>query len=45
MKKGNLIFIVGGLGLLYYFFMRNKKTTTILPSDTISPASYPCGLC
>jgi len=28
MKKGNLIFIVGGLGLLYYYFMR-KSTNTI----------------
>ena len=44
MKKGNLIFIVGGLGLLYYFFMRNKKTTTMLPNATIRPASYPSGL-
>jgi hypothetical protein len=30
MKKGNLIFIVGGLGLLYYFFMRNKTKATAL---------------
>ena len=44
MKKGNLIFIVGGLGLLYYFFMRNKKTTTMLPNARIVPASYPSGL-
>jgi hypothetical protein len=42
MKKGNLIFIVGGLGLLYYFFTRKK--TTMLPNATISPASYPSGL-
>jgi hypothetical protein len=30
MKKGNLIFIVGGLGLLYYFFMKNKTKATAL---------------
>ena len=27
MKKGNLIFIVGGLGLLYYYFMRKSSNT------------------
>jgi len=39
MKKGNLIFIVGGLGLLYYYFTR-KKTTMLPPAKT----SYPEGL-
>ena len=51
MKKGNLIFIVGGLGLLYYYFTR-KKTTAILPPATIIKPSvtniakptYPEGL-
>lgn len=51
MKKGNLIFIVGGLGLLYYYFMR-KKTNTMLPPATIIKPSvtniakyeYPEGL-
>ena len=52
MKKGNLIFIVGGLGLLYYYFMR-KKTNTIpvqtlmpnIPSQTnVSADIYPAGL-
>jgi hypothetical protein len=32
MKKGNLIFIVGGLGLLYYYYTRNKKPTMLLPA-------------
>lgn len=27
MKKGNLIFIIGGLGLLYYYFMRKSSNT------------------
>ena len=31
MKKGNLIFIVGGLGLLYYYFMRNKNVMQVTP--------------
>lgn len=37
MKKGNLIFIVGGLGLLYYYFMRKKMDTTqvTLPSTKV----------
>ena len=51
MKKGNLIFIVGGLGLLYYYFTR-KKTTAILPPATkvvpsttnIAKYEYPEGL-
>ena len=51
MKKGNLIFIVGGLGLLYYYFMR-KKTNAMLPPATIIKPSvtniakyeYPEGL-
>lgn len=55
MKKGNLIFIVGGLGLLYYFFMRKKNpipaikplipSTTNVPSQTnVEPYVYPAGL-
>ena len=55
MKKGNLIFIVGGLGLVYYFFMRKKNTipvtttlvpkTTNIPSETkVEPYVYPAGL-
>jgi len=42
MKKGNLIFIVGGLGLLYYYFMRNAKSTPLsnmmLPSTPTKPS-------
>ena len=38
MKKGNLIFIVGGLGLLYYFFTRKKNAIPVIkpliPSTT-----------
>ena len=34
MKKGNLIFIVGGLGLLYYFFMRKKTTNPMVTLPT-----------
>ena len=55
MKKGNLIFIVGGLGLLYYFYMRKKNpipvTKTLVPSTTnvptqtnVEPYVYPAGL-
>jgi hypothetical protein len=51
MKKGNLIFIVGGLGLLYYYFMRKKANTipvqTIpkIPNTTNIPKyEYPEGL-
>jgi hypothetical protein len=55
MKKGNLIFIVGGLGLLYYFFMRKKNPipvikplipgTTNVPTQTnVEPYVYPAGL-
>jgi len=55
MKKGNLIFIVGGLGLLYYFFMRKKNpipvikplipSTTNVPTQTnVEPYVYPAGL-
>ena len=41
MKKGNLIFIVGGLGLLYYYFMSKKTTTTMvtLPSGAKVPST------
>ena len=38
MKKGNLIFIVGGLGLLYYYYMRNKKTIMLPPATIIKPS-------
>ena len=50
MKKGNLIFIVGGLGLLYYYFTRKKTAilppvTKIVPSTTnIARYEYPEGL-
>ena len=52
MKKGNLIFIVGGLGLLYYYYMRNKKNAVPVevllpnvPSQTnVSKDIYPAGL-
>jgi hypothetical protein len=52
MKKGNLIFIVGGLGLLYYYYMRNKKNAipvqTLMPNvpsqTNISKDIYPAGL-
>lgn len=44
MKKGNLIFIVGGLGLLYYYFMRNKKTIMLPNSKSNEMPSYPSGL-
>ena len=51
MKKGNLIFIVGGLGLLYYYYMRNKKTAILPPATIIKPSTtniakptYPEGL-
>ena len=55
MKKGNLIFIVGGLGLLYYFFTRKKNAIPVIkpliPSTTNVPAQpkvepyvYPAGL-
>jgi hypothetical protein len=52
MKKGNLIFIVGGLGLLYYYYMRNKKNPipvqTLMPNvpsqTNISKDIYPAGL-
>ena len=41
MKKGNLIFIVGGLGLLYYFFTRKKNAIPVIkpliPSTTNVP--------
>ena len=38
MKKGNLIFIVGGLGLLYYYYMRNKKNAMpLIPVETLIP--------
>jgi len=37
MKKGNLIFIVGGLGLLYYYFMRKK--TNPIPVTTLMPST------
>ena len=42
MKKRNLIFIVGGLGLLYFIFMRKKNTT---PQEIAKPkAQLPPGL-
>ena len=55
MKKGNLIFIVGGLGLLYYYFMRKKNpipvTKAIIPVTADVPTQtnvtkdiYPAGL-
>jgi hypothetical protein len=52
MKKGNLIFIVGGLGLLYYYYMRNKKNPIPvevllpnIPSQTnVTADVYPAGL-
>jgi len=55
MKKGNLIFIVGGLGLLYYFFMRKKNpipvikplipnTTNVATQTNVEPYVYPAGL-
>jgi len=52
MKKGNLIFIVGGLGLLYYYYMRNKKNAipvqTLMPNvpsqTNVSKDIYPAGL-
>jgi len=52
MKKGNLIFIVGGLGLLYYYYMRNKKIAipvqTLMPNvpsqTNVSKDIYPAGL-
>ena len=55
MKKGNLIFIVGGLGLLYYFFTRKKNaipvikplipSTTNVPTEPkVEPYVYPAGL-
>jgi hypothetical protein len=37
MKKQNLIYIVGGLGILLYFFMRNKNTTST------GASKYPMG--
>jgi len=42
MRKGNLIFIVLGLGALYYYFNKNKTTA----SSTNIPVSpkYPVGL-
>jgi len=42
MKKRNLIFIVGGLGLLYYFFMRNKSASML--TNEIKKDTYPMGL-
>ena len=39
MKKRNLIFIVGGLGLLYYFFMRNKSASML--TNEIKKDTYP----
>jgi len=55
MKKGNLIFIVGGLGLLYYFFTRKKNaipvikplipiTTNVPDKPKVEPYVYPAGL-
>jgi hypothetical protein len=49
MKKGNLIFIVGGLGLLYYYFTRKKNpipvTKTLVPTQTnVEAYVYPEGL-
>lgn len=34
MKKGNLIFIVGGLGLLYYYFFSRKTNTPMVTLPT-----------
>jgi len=49
MKKGNLIYILGGLGLYYYFFMRKKPM--MLPNVLVKPSAtniakyeYPQGL-
>ena len=42
MKKANLIYIVGGLGLLYYFFMRNKSASML--TNEIKKDTYPMGL-
>jgi hypothetical protein len=49
MKKGNLIYILGGLGLYYYFFMRKKPmmlpAVVVKPSVTnIAKPTYPEGL-
>jgi hypothetical protein len=56
MKKENLIFIVGGLGLLYYYFMRKSANTmpvikTLVPKTNDVPTQtnveayvYPAGL-
>jgi len=49
MKKGNLIYILGGLGLYYYFFMRKKPmmlpAVVVKPSTTnIAKPTYPEGL-
>lgn len=49
MKKGDLIYILGGLGLYYYFFMRKKPmmlpTVVVKPSTTnIAKPTYPAGL-
>lgn len=42
MKKGNLIYILGGLGLYYYFFMRNKKVMPVTPKILTSvPTQVP----
>jgi len=45
MKKGNLIFIAGGLYLLYYYFSRNKSSSILqinksneMPSVTTTTA-------
>jgi hypothetical protein len=43
MKKGNLIFIVLGLGALYYYFNKKSSVTTITPVIPNSP-KYPVGL-
>ena len=51
MKKGNLIFIAGGLYLLYYYFTKNKGTSLLqikksneMPSVVPKVISYPSGL-
>jgi hypothetical protein len=47
MKKQNLIYIVGGLGILYYFFMRNKSASMLTNDNSTSVIKkdiYPMGL-
>lgn len=40
MKKSNLIFIVGGLGLLYYFLMRKKYPNGLSENDYVKSIVY-----